>query len=240
MMKTVRFGNDESSAPTIEMVGPLLVPSSEMSCEEKEAVWWQQHDYDSFCANLRVLAVESRRRDMINGKSDPACYSAVIHRAYTACVGYDAKGPSRKERSRLAQWTILANTRRGLERGCVRQIGIYRSEQKKEAIQGVLRAQRKLRRSQQDKADILCMVSESLTRSARLYAALLGEADAFAALIDVQGRCWKPSKEIAVDSARLNAFASSSLLGRPRLLRRASCSAMVRICSRGKQIVVLP
>ena len=212
--RRVHFGDEQSESSStatkekVEILGPLLTPSSEMSILDKRNLWWQPKEFDAFLEDAKILASESRKFDSEN---DTGCYAEVIRNVYWSCKDSKAKGPTRKQLNKLSQWTKVAHTRRGLERVCVPgrfpylfhseasliratqlltpvcffvivEVGVTRSRQKRDVIRGVLRAQRRLQKngSQEDKEVLLSMVSKTLTRPARLYAAVMGEADAHA------------------------------------------------------------
>ena len=234
--RRVHFAVDDSqeSAPTIEILGPLLIPSSEMSILDKREIWWQARELESFLLNAKVTAAESRRRDSTH---DQTCYAHVLLSVYKSCKELKSKGPTNKQRYNLCQWTKVAHTRRGLERVCVREMGASRSRQKQEAIQGILRAQRRLKKgsTQEEKEYLLSMVSKTLTRPARLYAAVMGEADAVASLVDrdLNVNLWNDyDKSLIADSSPK---VMTSLRIGVRLLRRASFTGGARIGTRHKK-----
>jgi len=212
----------------------LLTPSSEMTIHDKRDVWWQPQEFDSFLEDAKVLAIESRRLD---ASDDEASYAQVLLSIFRSCKESNAKGPSRKQRYRLSQWTKVAYTRRGLERICVKEIGVTRSRQKQEVIQGVLRAQGRLKKnaSPEDKEFLLSAVSRSLTRPARLYAAVMGEADANASDIaqDLKEITWRDFNEALSDNSSPKVMASLRM--GVRILRRASNTGVSRISRERKR-----
>jgi hypothetical protein len=262
--RRVHFGDETSESSTakekVDILRPLLTPSSEMSILDKRDLWWQPNEFDAFLENAKILATESRRFDSPN---DDGCYAEVIRSVYWSCEGSKAKGPTRKQFHKLSQWIKVAHTRRGLERVCVPgrfpylfhyeapcsyaecrisilccvmtclfvcytvEIGVSRSRRKKDVIRGVLRAQKKLQqnRSQEDKDVLLSMVSKTLTRPARLFAAVMGEADAHAAS-GIFEKEHKPRKNYAqqIESPKTPLVRMSSLKFGARILRRASCN----------------
>mmetsp|Transcript_17882 Transcript_17882/g.32325 ORF Transcript_17882/g.32325 Transcript_17882/m.32325 type:complete len:251 (-) Transcript_17882:1174-1926(-) len=226
--RRVHFGDETSESSTakekVDILRPLLTPSSEMSILDKRDLWWQPNEFDAFLENAKILATESRRFDSPN---DDGCYAEVIRSVYWSCEGSKAKGPTRKQFHKLSQWIKVARTRRGLERVCVPEIGVSRSRRKKDVIRGVLRAQKKRQqnRSQKDKDVLLSMVSKTLTRPARLFAAVMGEADAHAAS-GIFEKEHKPRKNYAqqIESPKTPLVRMSSLKFGARILRRASCN----------------
>lgn len=262
--RRVHFGDEPSESSTekekVEILRPLLTPSSEMSILDKRDLWWQPKEFDAFLEDAKILATESRKFDSPN---DDGCYAEVIRSVYWSCEGSKAKGPTRKQLHKLSQWTKVAHTRRGLERVCVPgrfpylfhyeatcsygecrtsilccimtclfvcytvEVGVSRSRRKKDVIRGVLRAQKKLQQngSQEDKDVLLSMVSKTLTRPARLFAAVVGEADAHAVsgMLEKEHKSWKNHAQ-QIESPKTPLVKMSSLKFGARILRRASCN----------------
>jgi hypothetical protein len=171
-----------NASPTLhreKVPGPLLVPSSELKEEEKQQRWWQSKDYDRFLGHSQLLATETRRRE--NG--DPLGYTNTLLNAYNGCINAD--GPTTEQRHYMAQWTNVAFSRRGLERFCVPKLAHIRQTKKSVNLQAVVILSKQQRMSSKmtsdERADCIFKLSEKLSRPARLFAAVVGEADEFAA-----------------------------------------------------------
>lgn len=222
--------DNDCSEVSVEILGPLLVPSSEMAIDDKRDIWWQPKESKAFLENARMLGLESWSRD---SKDDDTCYAQVLCSVYKSCKEPKAKGPNRKQRDKLSQWTKVAHSRRGIERICCRDMGVIRSQQKHEAIQGVLRAQKKLKSSSpEDKEHLLSMVSKTLTRPARLFAAVMGEADANAIRLeqDFENIWMDQNNKALIESSERKVFASLKIC--VRILRRASSNGVSRMYTR--------
>lgn len=46
----------------VEIMGPLLVPSSEMSHLEHSHIWWQPEDFEIFQGTAQIISAEIQRR----------------------------------------------------------------------------------------------------------------------------------------------------------------------------------
>lgn len=239
--RRVRFSVEESSNDpsdvSVEIVGPLLIPSSEMTLPEKREIWYQPKEFVTLLENAKILASESRRRDAAEQGINTNSYASTLSSVYKSCC--KDKGPNSKQRHRLSQWHNVAHTRRGLERICSREVGVDRAKQKKAAIQGVLVAQERLKKnaSQEDKEKLLSAVSKTLTRSARLFAAVMGEADARAIGVmqqeDLLSKDFRTRDLLYIDDGSSpQSKALAKLRIGARILRRASHSGVSKIYGR--------
>lgn len=175
--RRARFTNDgdDNDKEEITVMGPLLEPASGMSEETKQDIWWQKDDFESFNANVNLLAQEAIRRETETSKG----YKMTFLSAYMACDCTD--GPSSQQVHYLKQWTKAAFSRRGLERLCIEELSQQRMERRKKTIAAVLDSQGCSSNMNLDnRAEFIKSVSECRSRGARSFAALLGEGDAFA------------------------------------------------------------
>ncbi|KAI2506775.1 hypothetical protein MHU86_7670 [Fragilaria crotonensis] len=159
-----------TSGEVVTAVHPVLHRASEMSDEEKQAIWWSKDDFRSF--------KEAIRRESTQGCES---YKMVIFSVQQACERFDE--PSAELMHDLKQWITTADSRRGTERLCIAEVRGLRTEGIRSTVQSVLWAQDCCSEMCWDcKAEFTRVISEIRTRGARSFARLLGDCDAHSAL----------------------------------------------------------
>ena len=114
--------------------------------------------------------------------------SISLLNTFEKCTQGDDKALKDRDHTNVVNWTREEPSRRGLERLIIPEMGERRFKDRASSIQGVLRVQKILRRkeSASQSAEYLRNVSLHLTKSARLFAAVMGQADSVAAQEDLQ------------------------------------------------------
>jgi len=194
---------DESTRPVLSEVCCLLTPSSEMTPREKSHVWWQARDYEIFKGTARLISSEIRRRNEASSNRRGSSngiegYASVLTRSLDACglipvassegEDLDSSNPlPGRLFAYLTHWVRVGHSRRGLERWSISSHFNHRSAARDDAIQTVLGEQRKLRVQAEEEgggkdtiAEGLRRASRRATRSGRLFALAIGQADAAA------------------------------------------------------------
>lgn len=151
-----------------------------MTDEEIDLAWWSHLEYKIIRAEARESCEYGLRRESLSR------YMTEYAQIFTSCMGM---GPTEEEKQRFFQ---SHDDDRGLEDYYVP----FLSRDRRRAVYGVLAAQSKLRTSIDfDVRDrLLSATSRHLSRSSRLLATILGEADAIAAK-SIERACFeKPSQ----------------------------------------------
>jgi hypothetical protein len=154
-------GNKNSEL--VRILGPLLVPASEMTDHEIASLWYTEHE-------ARVQKAMARRVAQHVGKN--AEYTKVMTNLYASCV--TGTEPSKLDFSKLVQWNNKTLSSRGLERYVVDSVTRPRMESKVDLIQAIIEAQGA------DKVEALCRISLEKSQEARKFAQIMGLADALA------------------------------------------------------------
>eukprot|EP00545_Synedropsis_sp_CCMP1620_P007698 CAMPEP_0119004442 /NCGR_PEP_ID=MMETSP1176-20130426/1143_1 /TAXON_ID=265551 /ORGANISM="Synedropsis recta cf, Strain CCMP1620" /LENGTH=218 /DNA_ID=CAMNT_0006956143 /DNA_START=617 /DNA_END=1273 /DNA_ORIENTATION=- len=157
--------------------------------------WFLRTDFVIIKKTARMIARESRRFGYSTGLND------------TFGVDNDVT------QSKLNIWCKHGHSRRGLEEWSNKaNHGGRRKEAKKEALRGILEAQTELRSSdipEDDQIEVLGRFAASLTESARIFARMMGIADAFAVTSDDQN--FRIGIAQAGERTRNNLVSASSL-----------------------------
>lgn len=179
--KGVRF---QHGGFAVEYIPNDLKKASDMSDKEKSSIWWQDTDYYIFKKTSKMIACEMRRRQ--SAEFLPSSYSSILQRTYSVCCqtaegSNDACPLSEKDRNRLEQSSEHSISRRGLERWSFPTLAKERLKRKGVAIRGVIEVQNRFVKGMNldfnTGAEFIRKSSEQLTRSTRLFARALGEAD---------------------------------------------------------------
>ena len=180
--------DDETDNVPCQIAGPLLVPSSEMTDIEKQTQWWQPSEYNSQKATAKNIAKAIQKREPCDPKGNPSAYSNVVARVFSACLSTKMKGPTEHDLEKLAHWTRVAHSRRGLERWSIPQVSKIRKECRLAVIDAVLDMQYE----NPDGLDwdelweVIRMSSERLSKASKLYALAMAFADHQAARDELQ------------------------------------------------------
>lgn len=198
---------DESTRPVLFEICCLLTPSSEMSMREKSHIWWQARDYEVFKGTARLISSEIRRRTEASSNARGSSrgtegYASVLTRSLDSCrltplpshsedENIDLSHPlPRRLFAYLTHWVRVGHSRRGLERWSVSSHSDSRNAARQDAIRTVLVEQNQEGEAEDERAgtgdgtdgmaERLRRVSIRATRSARLFARAIGQADAAA------------------------------------------------------------
>ena len=140
---------------------PLL---SELSDEDREAIWFTAAEFDRFQLTSRMIARECRKLG----------YGSLL---------LTANEDTDESLLALKRWAIHGHSRRGLEHWCCLTHGAIRKARHTNLIRKVLQAQDAFRQKKVDDAAFwIGEVSRNHSQQARRFARKLGVADAFAAI----------------------------------------------------------
>jgi hypothetical protein len=159
--RSVRFPQDEQAIGTVV----LEVESCfDFSDEDKKALWFARSDYHFSRSTARVLAKESERYG----------HSKHLDRVYITAFDQQVQ-------DQLNLWALHGYGRRGLERWANSSHGQSRKDDQYMYIQGVIRAQQEMKLRETFDEERLREVGHILSRKSRLFAQMMGEADAHSA-----------------------------------------------------------
>lgn len=180
--RSVRFAEQESDEVTIEILGPLLEPSSELSDEIKSEIWWSKEELDNFCTNGQHLAREIARRESSN-RNDSKSYSKVLLNGYYACES--EAGATDTQLHYIRQWTKAAFSRRGIERAVIKELDWLRQDRRIKSKSAVFDAQdcSTNMKNKSDRAEFIKSAYQCRTVGARNFAHMLAVGDAYAARV---------------------------------------------------------
>ena len=165
--KRVRFANDQ-------VVSVDNFPTKHL--------WWQREDLKSIKSNAKSLSNAIFEQKTL--ASHHFGYKNVVQRTYAQCL-HD-KNLTAEDKKGLFLWISKGHSRRGLERWSVPSVGRHRQSRRDNMVNGVLATQASLLHLHPgERAPLLREASEQFTLSSKLFAAAMGEADAYAASEDL-------------------------------------------------------
>jgi len=147
-----------------------IEPCMNYSEEDRKNLWYTRSDYHFARSSARVIAKESERYG----------HSKQLEGVYISAFQQQAQDA-------LNLWALHGHSRRGLERWANSRHGHVRKDDQYMYQQGVLRAQQEIKLKdscggdKQAQAERLREVGFILSRKSRLFAQMMGEADAQAA-----------------------------------------------------------
>lgn len=139
----------------------------DISEEDKKNLWYARSDYHFSRSSARVIAKESERYG----------HSKHLDRVYIPTFDQQVQ-------DRLNLWALHGSSRRGLERWANSSHGDERKDDQHIYIKGVLRAQTDSSLRGEDRVtreEKIREASEKLSQKSRLFAKMIGDADARAA-----------------------------------------------------------
>lgn len=186
--KTVRF----SEGP------PLIVASGFHQIKDlhKKDYFWQESDYRRFLRTAALIAVEVRK---LSKPRKPYDYEDVLTRILAACEEKMEMSHSEVHLNdhcdsthwippdlflALSNWVKAGSSRRGLEKLIIPNHAKSRNQTRQNTVSAVLEAQKSIQMCAEgeglDKHILIRNASENCSRSARLFALVMGHADASA------------------------------------------------------------
>jgi hypothetical protein len=135
----------------------------DFSAEDKNNLWFSRSDYHFSRSTARVIAKESERYG----------HSKYLDDTYSTTFKQDVQ-------DRINIWALHGHSQRGLERWANTSHGRSRKDDQYMYINGVIRAQQEMKMKECYDGERLREVGHILSRKSRLFAQLLGEADAHA------------------------------------------------------------
>eukprot|EP00549_Striatella_unipunctata_P009295 CAMPEP_0118709466 /NCGR_PEP_ID=MMETSP0800-20121206/22661_1 /TAXON_ID=210618 ORGANISM="Striatella unipunctata, Strain CCMP2910" /NCGR_SAMPLE_ID=MMETSP0800 /ASSEMBLY_ACC=CAM_ASM_000638 /LENGTH=241 /DNA_ID=CAMNT_0006613179 /DNA_START=163 /DNA_END=888 /DNA_ORIENTATION=+ len=176
-MRRVRLSDDVKVIPPPEPFTP----------QEVRATWWQKEDYAVFKKTSKMIAMELRYHNLAD-----QCLRTAYDRACSASIGFMADNEieeylrNTKRDEDLVHWAQRPN-RRGLERWASKKHGSAREVDSILGVKVLLREQRRQRNEEDYSPEKLARVAEKASRTARIFARMMAQADA------VPLRCEKSS-----------------------------------------------
>ena len=157
--------------------------SNDMLCKEDCAELWytlDQHRHFKKCCSFK--AKEIAKSEAKN--KAPYSYQKVMLRAYEACA-HAREEPtgsvlSHFEQRPLVRWAEVATSRLGLEKWSVRSIGNDRNFRRAEIVDLVLELQDMYIKDPKAREEFIRKSCQSLSRTSRLFAQVMAEAQAAA------------------------------------------------------------
>ena len=175
--KSVQWIDRDPAQQLVQILGPLLVPASEMTSEEIDARWYSPTETRAQKQLARVVAAQILEDEWKISHG----YIDLIRRVYASCVS--GTEPSRADMESLIKWTKTAHSRRGLERWTVRVVAIIRHERKMDLVDAILEHQMLTGTCTQQMDKLQCISMEE-SRTARAFAHIMGFVDAMAVHYD--------------------------------------------------------
>lgn len=167
--------SESSSRLVVERIGAFLTPSSEMTKREIATRWYLREEYET--QGSLASSVAAGIRD-----SEGDGYVGTVEKVYKSCLG--SLGPSDLYVQKLAHWTRVAHSRRGLERWSVMGIDKHRRHRRKTLVRTILDLQREPSMAKIDarqREEVFRICSERGSQAERRFALIMGHADAVAA-----------------------------------------------------------
>jgi hypothetical protein len=175
--KSVQWIDQDPAQQLVQIMGPLLVPASEMTSGEIDARWYSPRETRAQKELARVVAAQILEDE---GKISNG-YIDLIRRVYASCVS--GSEPSRADMESIIKWTKTAHSRRGLERLTVRVVAMIRREGKMDLVDSILEHQMLTGTCTQQMDKLRC-ISMKESRTSRAFAHIMGFVDAMAVHYD--------------------------------------------------------
>jgi hypothetical protein len=169
----VRFAVD-----MVSVFGSQHDSSSNLVLSDVDLVelWWSESELKSFQNSATLLKKEIMKHSKIDTRHS---FADILTTTFLSCDFID--GPTPKQRHYLREWTRNAPSRRGIENLIVSELALIRKDKKRKAIEDVLTAQECCSNLCQDmKAEFIRSISECRSMTARNFASMIGDADAYA------------------------------------------------------------
>lgn len=175
--------SESSTRLVVDTIGAFLTPSSEMTKREIATRWYLREEYETQGSLASSVAAGIRG-------SEGDGYVGTVEKVYKSCMG--SLGPSDLYVQKLAHWTRVAHSRRGLEKWSVMSIAKHRRHRRKALVRTILDLQRdpgmaKIDARQREEVFRIC--SERGSQAERRFALIMGHADAVAASNTVRPKC---------------------------------------------------
>jgi hypothetical protein len=139
-------------------------------------LWWSESELYSFQVSAALLQKEIVKHAKVDSIQS---YGDILLNSFIRCACVD--GPTPEQRHYFREWTRNAPSRRGIENLIVSELALIRNDSKKKYIQAVLIAQECSSNLCKDmKVEFIRSTSESRSLSARNFALMMGDADAYA------------------------------------------------------------
>eukprot|EP00934_Nitzschia_sp_Nitz4_P008701 Nitzschia sp. Nitz4//scaffold337_size18511//12268//12981//NITZ4_008782-RA/size18511-processed-gene-0.13-mRNA-1//-1//CDS//3329548316//8691//frame0 len=193
--KRVRFDSEESDQKRVKVeVLELLRPSSELTSDEKEGIWYHKKHFKRNIKSAHYIANIHKQTH-----TQQLNYTGALAATYTGCCmdqsddwvlsEHCAKHLVVATASDLSD--INGESNRGLEKVTVPMVGLESVRRRKEVVSSVLLAQAALKHCTDPastKLEIVRRISEEQTQPAKRFAKALGTADAMLALLEYGAR----------------------------------------------------
>jgi len=171
-----RVCEDAEAEVRVDIVA-VLTPASLMTDFERSSTYWQDNEADVFKNTAKMIAAEIRRR----GGEDGGTYGQTLNCAYATCSSHTRNSDYPLGRDDLffylAHWCRVGHSRRGLERWNNVTHAYQRNAARQAASQAILQEQDRQKQKGLANDELLRRVSETYTRSARMFALAFGQAD---------------------------------------------------------------
>lgn len=148
-------------------------------CEEDVSqFWYGPQDYKQFKATTHFIAKQIARTESQN--KAPYSFERVLVHTYQVCCKHENEKESTvlssEENKRLRRWADMGTARLGLERWCCSSINRDKAHRRAKVVDVVLEAQRGGFPEEIDVEELIRECSQRVTRTSRLFAQCLGQA----------------------------------------------------------------
>lgn len=188
-VKSVRWADEERDSQQhhrsdlVQILGPLLVPASEMTSQEKDELWYSPREQ----SEQKCIA----RRDADTHAGED--YSNLVTRIYASC--FTGIGPSKRDFVQLVEWHSKSLSPRGIERFSLKAVARLRMEDRSNLIEAIVDYS-----TGGLTPESIRFLSEEESRAARTFARITGLVDALAVHEAVpfreQGSAAKPCRRV--------------------------------------------
>jgi hypothetical protein len=167
--KKVRFSRDE--------IVQYVTARSEMTLEETKSIWWSPAEMQEFRHTAKIISRETRGAEWMIRSLEESCNIArqIAKSCSDEMLMEEKTWEHLEPRQDLVDWCRYGHSRRGMERWFCKAHKEIRADTTSKARRRILEMQR-------CDDDFLRRISERFSRSSRIFARLIGEADAKAAV----------------------------------------------------------
>ena len=204
----------------------LIENRADLDIETVHNMHWSRFELKNFKKHAEYVSMCAFDDEILVSSSGLPTYSLAMWEAYQSCtrtiVVPRHQVPTRKV-ANLEHWVDQHTTRRGLERWIVPAFHDEMSIRQQKAVQSVLKMQSKCEGvvSLRDKFDVIAKIYEQYSKPSKLFAKLMGDADAAA--------CQSDAEENYNKRKQLDIFATEESLKKSRsdsgLYVRSQCRA---------------
>jgi hypothetical protein len=186
--KSVGLNNNKSVRFAVSREGHVLTTES---CEAKHSLdqtnWMNKEEWKAMRRSAQSVVDSVQKGDIIWSEARRHSYIKTMTKVWRSCVRGKELSESMKDELRF--WTTIGHSRRGLEKHTLSEVQGERTRHRREHIEGIMFVQDQCWDNGLDeyqRARLLRVASEKLSKATKKFALILADADAHAFANDAE------------------------------------------------------